>query len=53
MKFEWDNNKNEINIQRHGIDFHDAASIFEYPMLIKTDTQKNYGENRLVGAELI
>ncbi|HEX4045907.1 MAG TPA: BrnT family toxin [Gammaproteobacteria bacterium] len=53
MKFEWDNNKNEINIQQHGIDFHDAAVIFEYPILIKTDTRKDYGEKRLIGLGLL
>lgn len=53
MKLEWDNNKNEANIQRHGIDFHDAALIFEHPMLIKPDTRKDYGEKRLVGLGLL
>lgn len=53
MKFEWDANKNEINIERHEIDFHDAHLIFEYPMLIKTDTRKDYGEQRLVGLGLL
>lgn len=49
MKFEWDDSKNKINIQRHGIDFQDASLIFESSMLIKTDTRKDYGEERLVG----
>lgn len=29
MDFEWDENKNRINIEKHGIDFDDAISIFE------------------------
>jgi uncharacterized DUF497 family protein len=45
MKFEWDNNKNEVNIQQHGIAFHDVDLIFEHPMLIKPDTRKDYGKN--------
>ena len=53
MKFEWDKNKNERNIKHHEIDFHDAASIFEHPMLVKTDTRKDYGEKRLVGLGLL
>lgn len=53
MKFEWDENKNEANIERHGIDFYDAHSIFEHPMLIKADTRKDYGEKRLVGLGLL
>lgn len=46
MNFEWDKNKNETNIECHGIDFCDAYLIFEHPMLIKTDTRKDYGEKR-------
>jgi uncharacterized protein len=53
MKFEWDKNKNETNIERHEIDFNDAHLIFEHPMLIKTDTRKDYGEKRLIGLGLL
>ena len=28
MKYEWDEDKNEKNIQKHGIAFEDAAKIF-------------------------
>ncbi len=49
MKFEWDNEKNKLNIQRHEIDFQDAHFIFQFPLLVKVDTRKNYGEERLVG----
>jgi uncharacterized protein len=52
-KFEWDDNKNKVNIQQHEIDFHDAKLIFRHPMLIKTDTRKDYGEKRLVGLGLL
>jgi uncharacterized DUF497 family protein len=49
MRFVWDENKNLINIQVHGIDFCDVWMVFEYPMLTKVDTRKNYKEERLVG----
>jgi uncharacterized DUF497 family protein len=26
--FEWDENKNQINRQKHGIDFNEASSVF-------------------------
>jgi uncharacterized DUF497 family protein len=26
--FEWDENKNQINQQKHGIDFNEASSVF-------------------------
>lgn len=29
MTFEWDENKNEINKKKHGIDFETAALVFE------------------------
>ncbi|MBR6900719.1 MAG: BrnT family toxin [Synergistaceae bacterium] len=29
MQFEWDENKRQINIEKHGIDFADAVKIFE------------------------
>lgn len=29
MDFEWDHNKNRLNIEKHGIDFEDARRIFE------------------------
>ena len=28
MLFEWDEEKNQINIEKHGIDFNDAAMVF-------------------------
>ena len=49
MRFEWDDKKNKTNISVHEIDFCDAHLIFEHPMLIKADTRKDYGEERLVG----
>ena len=29
MKYEWDSNKNESNIRKHGISFQEAATVFE------------------------
>lgn len=29
MKFEWDENKEKINIKKHGIDFRSAALVFQ------------------------
>jgi uncharacterized DUF497 family protein len=28
MEFEWDEAKNRLNIEKHGIDFSDAVAIF-------------------------
>jgi uncharacterized DUF497 family protein len=49
MKFTWDEGKNRINRQAHGIDFADVPVIFEYPMVTFLDQRKLYGEDRWVG----
>jgi hypothetical protein len=47
MKITWDESKRKQNLEKHGIDFVDAESIFSKPMLIKKDfdeiTRKNGG----------
>jgi uncharacterized DUF497 family protein len=46
MRFDWDENKNRINIRKHGIDFADAVDIFKHPMLTLADGGEDYGEER-------
>ena len=29
MKFEWDALKNQINFQKHGVDFNEAKTVFD------------------------
>ena len=53
MKFEWDKNKNEKNIEKHGIDFHDAEEVFNNPMLVKEDKRRDYGEKRYIALGLL
>jgi uncharacterized DUF497 family protein len=48
LSFEWDEEKNAANIQNHGIDFLDAALIFEYPMIEAIDDRADYGEVRYI-----
>jgi uncharacterized DUF497 family protein len=49
LNFEWDENKNRSNQDKHGIDFADAREVFDdndavvYPGHRKTD-----GENRIL-----
>lgn len=47
MAFEWDEDKNRINIGKHGVSFETAKRIFEGPVLSWTDDRKEYGEVRL------
>lgn len=49
MQFEWDEKKNTLNIQKHGIDFTDAYELFEQPILFLKDDRKDYKENRYIG----
>ncbi len=45
--FDWDPTKNQANIEKHGISFSQAESIFSNePLLIEPDTRKDYGEDR-------
>lgn len=49
MKFEWDEQKNEVNIRKHGIDFNDVPDIFNGPMITNVDDRVDYGEDRFIG----
>jgi uncharacterized DUF497 family protein len=46
--FEWDENKNQKNIEKHGIDFNDAITIFDDDDRIEAfDGRNDYGEERI------
>jgi uncharacterized DUF497 family protein len=44
--FEWDEKKRLGNIKEHGVDFADAAQIFENPVFEMEDMRNDYGEAR-------
>ena len=46
MKFEWDEQKNRINIEKLGISFEDAKALFEDVRITAVDTRQSYGEIR-------
>ena len=48
MEFEWDENKRQSNLSKHGIDFVDAAKIFNRPVLERVDNRYDYEETRIV-----
>jgi len=52
LSFEWDEEKNASNIENHGIDFLDAALIFENPTIEAIDDRVDYGELRWVALGL-
>ena len=53
MKYIWDDEKNDINIRKHGIDFADVPEMFDYPMLTGLDTRKDYNEDRWIGIGML
>lgn len=49
MKFEWDENKNMINKQKHKISFETAAHVFDDPYYIEMfDFEHSVDENRYI-----
>lgn len=49
MEFEWNPNKAELNIEKHGVSFQEAATIFNDPLSITfPDPDHSIGENRYV-----
>ncbi len=47
VKFEWDENKNQTNIQKHGISFEEATTVFEdTESLIMVDENHSDNEDR-------
>ena len=47
MKYEWDENKNRLNIEKHFIDFNDAKEIFNDGCRLEYMVHKN-NEDRVV-----
>jgi len=44
--FEWDERKNQANIEKHGVSFQTACRIFEGKVLSAGDDREDYGEVR-------
>ncbi|MBL1200394.1 MAG: BrnT family toxin [Nostoc sp. GBBB01] len=53
MKFEWDQQKNQANIAKHGLDFADAPRMFNLPLRISLDERQDYGEDRWIGLGIL
>ena len=51
--FSWDEAKRRSNLKKHGIDFRDAAKIFDGPLVTVEDTRENYGEPRFIALGLL
>ena len=47
MKYQWDKNKSASNLQKHGIEFADAVSVFSDELAI-TIPENRFDEERFV-----
>ena len=45
-KFEWDENKNRANQQKHGVDFDTASYVFDDPNFLREQDRIVDGEER-------
>ena len=49
LKFEWDENKNQANIKKHGVSFDEAEEVFyDFDAAILPDTAHSHGEERFI-----
>ncbi|MBD2453238.1 BrnT family toxin [Nostoc sp. FACHB-87] len=47
--FDWDENKNLSNIEKHGLNFNEASQAFDDPYTVTIlDERKDYGESRFL-----
>ena len=46
--FDWDPNKEEENVRKHGVDFTTASEIWDGSVFERVDDRRDYGEVRFV-----
>ena len=51
--FEWDENKNKSNIEKHGISFEQASKIFSGPIIDGPDYRDDNNEARSIALGVI
>jgi uncharacterized DUF497 family protein len=53
MRYTWDETKRQANLKKHGLDFSDAARVFDGPMVLIEDLRENYAEQRMIGIGML
>jgi len=48
MNFEWDENKRQSNLSKHGVDFADAVGVFYDDMSLTQNDLDHHQESRLL-----
>jgi uncharacterized protein len=46
MRFEWDENKNDSNLEKHGLSFETASLVFDDPNALSIPDRIENGEGR-------
>ena len=39
MQFEWDQKKNDVNLNKHGVSFEEATTVFDNPLALIFDDE--------------
>ncbi|MBD2203935.1 BrnT family toxin [Calothrix sp. FACHB-1219] len=53
MEFEWNPNKAALNVDKHGVSFQEAATVFNDPLSVTfPDPAHSIGENRYIIIEM-
>jgi uncharacterized protein len=47
MAFEWDEDKREANLVKHGVDFRQVTRLFDGGTVEAVDDRQDYGETRI------
>jgi len=53
VRYTWDEAKRRRNLQKHGLDFADAAKVFSGPLVLFQDDRDDYGELRMIAIGLL
>ena len=48
IRYEWNAKKNQINYEKHGLDFRDAEIVFTGKTISFIDDREDYGEERFI-----
>lgn len=49
MEFDWDQNKADLNLSKHGVSFDEAKTVLQDPFYLDFfDPDHSYGENRYI-----
>jgi len=53
VSYEWDEQKRQVNVQKHGIDFLDIPELFDGDVVILPDERFDYGEPRFIAIGIL